>query len=337
MARSIRGHTIKSDSVMLTQPKTLLPFTVLGGFLGAGKTTLLNRLLTETQDTRFAVLVNDFGELNIDEGLVARHDGKTISLSNGCMCCSMADGFLSTLMTVMDRADEFDHVVVEASGVANPRRIMDIATLDPGLMPNGSIVLVDCPQFLSQLEDPLINDAVITQLVEADIIVLNKFALTDAATITRVHRRIDQLNPGCPRVINDGENLQPTLLLGGDHRLDASTAGSTPRFASVVPGPSHDHGDLRFRSVVLRQTEPIHREDFNRWVEALPPSIIRGKGFIALAESPGEAWLWQKVGRSTVLARYSAVEEIALALVLIGTSAMSGYDDPSLTGLFVKT
>jgi len=304
-----------------------LPFTVLGGFLGAGKTTLLNRLLTETQDTRFAVLVNDFGELNIDEGLVARHDGKTISLSNGCMCCSMADGFLSTLMTVMDRADEFDHVVVEASGVANPRRIMDIATLE----------LVDCPQFLSQLEDPLINDAVITQLVEADIIVMNKLALTDAATITRVHRRIDQLNPGCPTVINDGENLQPALLLGGDHRLDASTAGSTPRSASVVPGPSHDHGDSRFRSVVLRQTEPIHREDFNRWVEALPPSIIRGKGFIVLAESPGEAWLWQKVGRSTVLARYPAVEEIALALVLIGTSAMSGYEDPSLTGLFVKT
>ena len=121
---------------MFTRPKTLLPFTVLGGFLGAGKTTLLNRLLTETQDTRFAVLVNDFGELNIDAGLVTRHDGKTISLSNGCMCCSMADGFLSTLSMVMDRANEFDHVVVEASGVANPGRIMDIAKLDPGLLPN---------------------------------------------------------------------------------------------------------------------------------------------------------------------------------------------------------
>ncbi|SVE00396.1 uncharacterized protein METZ01_LOCUS453250, partial [marine metagenome] len=201
--------------MVLTQPRTLLPFTVLGGFLGAGKTTLLNRLLTETEDTRFAVLVNDFGELNIDESLVARHDGKNISLSNGCMCCSMADGFLSTLMTVMDRADEFDHVVVEASGVANPGRIMDIATLDPGLMPNGSIVLVDCPQFLSQLEDPLISDAVITQLVEADIIVMNKLALTDAATMTRVYRSIDELNRGCPTVTNDGGNLQLTLLLGG--------------------------------------------------------------------------------------------------------------------------
>jgi len=249
----------------------------------------------------------------------------------------MADGFLSTLMTVMDRADEFDHVVVEASGVANPRRIMDIATLDPGLMPNGAIVLVDCPQFLSQLEDPLINDAVSAQLVEADIIVMNKLALTDAATITRVHRRIDQLNPGCPTVINDGESLQPTLLLGGHQWLDASTIESTYRSASVVPGPSHDHGGVRFRSEVLRQTEPINRDVFNRWVEALPPSIIRGKGLIVFAESPGEVWLWQKVGRSTGLERHPVVEDVELALVLIGTSAMPGHDDPSLTGLFVKT
>ena len=322
---------------MFTRPKTLLPFTVLGGFLGAGKTTLLNRLLTETQDTRFAVLVNDFGELNIDEGLVARHDGKTISLSNGCMCCSMADGFLSTLMTVMDRADEFDHVVVEASGVANPGRIMDIAKLDPGLVPNGSIVLVDCPQFLSQLKDPLINDAVITQLMEADIIVMNKLALTDAATITGVRRRIGQLNPDCPTVDNVGQNLQPTLLLGGDNWLNTNTTVPTYRPASSVPGQSHDHGDGQFSSVVLRQREPINREVFNRWVDALPSSIVRGKGFLAFAESPGEVWLWQKVGRSTVLEGYPFVEEAELALVLIGTSAMPGHNDSSLTGLFVKT
>ncbi|SVE58058.1 uncharacterized protein METZ01_LOCUS510912, partial [marine metagenome] len=124
-----------------------LPFTVLGGFLGSGKTTLLNRLLNLTTQTRYAVLVNDFGELNIDEHLIAQHDGETIALANGCMCCSMADGFISTLATVMDRADQFDQMVVEASGVSNPRRIMDIAKLDPGLSPNGAIVLVDAPQF----------------------------------------------------------------------------------------------------------------------------------------------------------------------------------------------
>ena len=104
-----------------------LPFTVLGGFLGSGKTTLLNRLLNLTKETRYAVLVNDFGELNIDERLITAHDGETIALANGCMCCSMADGFVSALTAVMERADQFDQMIVEASGVSNPGRIMDIA------------------------------------------------------------------------------------------------------------------------------------------------------------------------------------------------------------------
>ena len=93
-----------------------LPFTVLGGFLGSGKTTLLNRLLNLTKETRYAVLVNDFGELNIDERLIEAHDGETIALANGCMCCSMADGFVSALTAVMERADQFDQMIVEASG-----------------------------------------------------------------------------------------------------------------------------------------------------------------------------------------------------------------------------
>ena len=120
-----------------------------------------------TKETRYAVLVNDFGELNIDEHLVTTHDGETIALANGCMCCSMADGFVSALTTVMERADQFDQMIVEASGVSNPRRIMDIAKLDPGLAPNGTIVLVDAPQFLNQLTDSMIKDAVLTQVKEA--------------------------------------------------------------------------------------------------------------------------------------------------------------------------
>ena len=101
---------------------------------------MLNHLLENAGSTRYAVLINDFGELNIDERLVTRHNGETISLANGCMCCSMAGGFISALSTVMDRAEEFDQLVVEASGVSNPRRIMDIAKLDPGLSPNLSLI-----------------------------------------------------------------------------------------------------------------------------------------------------------------------------------------------------
>ena len=116
--------------------KIPVPFTVIGGFLGAGKTTLLNHVLTQSTGIRCAVLVNDFGDLNIDKSLVSSHDGQTISLTNGCICCNISNDFNQTLISLLKRIDEFDQVVVEASGVSEPDRIMDIARLDPALLPN---------------------------------------------------------------------------------------------------------------------------------------------------------------------------------------------------------
>lgn len=102
---------------------TNIPFTVLGGYLGAGKTTLLNHLLTNTQGLRIAVLVNDFGSVNIDVGLIRSHAGDTINLANGCMCCSIANNFALVMKELGDRRQDFDHIVIEASGVANPGKI----------------------------------------------------------------------------------------------------------------------------------------------------------------------------------------------------------------------
>lgn len=323
---------------MATHPTQPLPFTVLGGFLGAGKTTLLNRLLTETKQTRFAVLVNDFGELNIDERLVTRHDGETIALVNGCMCCSIANGFVSALTTVLDRSGEFDHVVVEASGVSNPRRIIDIATLEPGLTPNGSIVLVDTPQFLSQLDDPLIKEAVITQLKEADIIVINKIGLSNDTTITSVKRTVNTFNPDCPTVTNGRDDFHPDLLFVGDNSFNLSKTSSPKQSGLTELGSSHghQHGDDYFRSYVLRQNCPLDRATFDRWAEALPSSVIRGKGFITFADSPKKHWLWQKVGRSTLLEGDHTTDGAVSAVVLIGTRAMPTIEDPGITGPFSR-
>ena len=313
-----------------------LPFTVLGGFLGSGKTTLLNRLLTETKESRFAVLVNDFGELNIDQRLVVGHDGKTIALANGCMCCSMADGFISALSDVMDSASQFDHMVVEASGVSNPRRIMDIARLDPGLMPNGSIVLVDTPQILLQLKDPLINDAIVTQLAEADVAVINKVGLTDEVTISSVQQRVESFNPDCPTIINDWDDLHPDMLFGSDRCFDLRTKylGEHPYLDGPGSRVVHVHDSDHFRSCVLRQNKAIDRNTFNQWVESLPSSVIRGKGFITLSESPDKSWLWQKVGRSTLLEGNDSTEAMFPAIVLIGTRTMPGIEDPAIMGPF---
>lgn len=123
-----------------------IPFTVIGGFLGAGKTTLLNRLLCGAEGRRFAVLVNDFGALDIDSRLVVAHGGDTVALANGCLCCTIGDSLVTTVLGLLERPERFDHIVVEASGVADPGRIADLAVLEPRLSRDGVIVVVDAAE-----------------------------------------------------------------------------------------------------------------------------------------------------------------------------------------------
>src|SRR5471032_1804518 len=130
-----------------------IPFTVIGGFLGAGKTTLLNRLLAGTAGRKFAVLVNDFGAIDIDGRLIKRHGGDTISLANGCVCCTIGDSLVETVMKLLDGPGRFDHIVVEASGVADPGRIADLGVLDPQLTRDGVVVVIDAVEVRARASD----------------------------------------------------------------------------------------------------------------------------------------------------------------------------------------
>ena len=145
------------------------PFTVIAGFLGAGKTTLVNRILSQTEGTRYAVLVNDFGAINVDAGLIAEHDGQTLALTNGCICCSMADGFVQTMLQLMADPGAFDHVIVEASGVAEPSKIMDFARLDPQLQPDAIVTLVDAETVAERLADARVGEMVAAQIRQSDL------------------------------------------------------------------------------------------------------------------------------------------------------------------------
>ena len=312
-----------------------LPFTVLGGFLGSGKTTLLNRLLNLTKETRYAVLVNDFGELNIDERLITAHDGETIALANGCMCCSMADGFVSALTTVMERADQFDQMIVEASGVSNPGRIMDIAKLDPGLSPNGAIVLVDAPQFLNQLTDSLIRDAVLTQVKEADILLINKANLASQTTVEAVRETLNKHHSDCALLINDQDNFDPRPLFDSMHMASSIAEKDMALFdANTTSDHGHGHTHDQFHSCVLQHSKPLDRHIFESWATALPPSVIRGKGVISFTESPHQQWVWQKVGRTYHLEHSSITSERSSKVVLIGTKGMPTDTDPKIYGPF---
>ena len=148
--------------------------SVLGGFLGAGKTTLLNRILSGNHGVRYAVLVNDFGELAVDGDLVAAHDGETVAFANGCVCCSMGDDLVGAIDRLLDADRPPEQILVEASGVADPRAIADVATLHPGLSRDLVVILADVETVRARHDDVRLRDTIDRQLAAADLLVLNK-------------------------------------------------------------------------------------------------------------------------------------------------------------------
>lgn len=298
---------------MTKLPLVPVPFTVIGGFLGAGKTTLLNRLLTEPAGVRYAILVNDFGELNIDESLVKSHDGQTISLTNGCVCCSIANDFIETVINLVNRIEEFDQVIVEASGVAEPNKIMDIARLDPELTPNGIIVVVDAAEIKNRFDDPYVGSVVQEQLRTAELLIINKTDLVHPNEVLALEAWLTQVAPSVSQLKTVNANIAPALVFGSfQHNLH--------------PLQSHaqaTHEAPPFQSLALQSNLPTARLNFEQWCQSLPASVIRGKGILYFQEDLGKKWIWQKVGRrETFEAQAVAGERPQSKMLLIGTEAM---------------
>lgn len=295
-------------------PATRCPLTVLGGFLGAGKTTLLNRLLTGARG-RYAILVNDFGAINVDAGLVADHDGKTLRLTNGCVCCSLADGFLDTLMRVLAEPEPFDHMVIEASGVGDPGAIAEIALVEPGLILHGVIVLADADRLPDLIADPRLGDTVARQIRAADLLVLNKCDLVDPSALSASREVLASLRPGVP-VVETVEAALPEAILA----LDAALSRDTARSCFPVVEAAHETAFARF---LYRRAGAFDREGLARALTALPPSLLRLKGCLHLGDRPGMQLL-QMVGRRWSLTPLPAQSDGGIELVGIAT----GHPDP---------
>ena len=270
----------------MTPQITPRPFTVVGGFLGAGKTTLVNRILREAAGTRYAVLVNDFGAVNVDAGLIAAHDGQTMALTNGCICCSLSDGYVEAMLRLMADPSSFDHVVVEASGVAEPGRIMDFARLDPLLVPDAVLALADAETVLDRLRDPRIGDVVARQIAQADLLLLNKTDLAGPEARAAATERLRALNPAAPVLPCREAGLPLPVLLG----TGLAAAREAPHGHDFQDGHHHPP----FHTALVRSDAPVGRSAFTAWEAALPGHILRGKGHVTLAAEG--RFLWQRVG-----------------------------------------
>lgn len=153
---------------------TRLPVTIVSGYLGAGKTSLINRLLTEDHGLKLTIIVNDFGAINIDDALISARGNDTLALTNGCVCCTMDADLFSALNTVLDRVPRPDHLVIEASGIADPAAIANAIRAEPELIYGGIVTLVDALNAGALLDDPLVAPQVSQQIAAADLVLVTK-------------------------------------------------------------------------------------------------------------------------------------------------------------------
>ena len=283
-----------------------LPFTVIGGYLGAGKTTLVNRLLVDAHGRRLAVLVNDFGDIAVDAALIEADDGDTISFANGCVCCSLADGFATALGRLRERADRFDHVVVEVSGVGNPRAVAQWGRT-PGFELDGVLVLADATEIPRQLADPYVGETVAAQLAAADLVVLTKLDLVDppAAALARSTIGAHTVAP----------------VAAGPIGLDAVVSAAP---STSVPAPEGDPLHATHDTRTIAVDRPIARVALDTFLADRPDGVVRVKGLVRLV-GDDDPVVVQVVGRRVEITPRSAggvaVRAALVAVALPGTPA----------------
>ena len=284
-----------------------IPLTVIGGFLGTGKTTLLNRLLENTDGRRLAVLVNDFGAINVDAALVASRGVDTMSLQNGCVCCQIGGDLTDALIRVIGTVPPPDAIVIEASGVSDPWRIAQVGLADPALALDGVVVLVDVASVREHAVDPLLADTVRRQLQAADLLVLNQCDRIDDAALAALRVWLDAEVPGTPRHETRFADV-PAALLG------APLAASTHRHCA--PGCAHDHDHAPHHGDVFdtwsSTDDAVYRADALRdLLRAMPEGVLRLKGVVR-TDRLGWAVL-QFAGRHGSLRAWSPTGEVLSA------------------------
>ena len=261
--------------------------TVIGGYLGAGKTTLLNRILRGA-GAGVAVLVNDFGSVSIDEALIESVDGDVVALTSGCICCTVADGFVAALETIRNLPSPPSRLVIEASGVSDPRQVAAYGTI-AGFELDGVIGLVDVESIRRQARDRYVGDLVVAQLAGADILVLNKVDLVDAASLANTRAWVSEQAPDAVLVDAIDADVPLALLLGPSLSSGGSEPLPTGRAGSAV--------DEVLESWTFESPVPLDVGRLDALIRALPDGIVRLKGVVRTSDEPHRRTIVQVVGR----------------------------------------
>lgn len=265
----------------MSETTTKAPVTVLTGFLGAGKTTLLNHILSAEHGRKYAVLVNEFGELGVDGDLVVDADEEVFETNNGCICCTVRGDLIRILGSLLRRRNKFDGIIVETTGLADPAPVAQTFFVDETLREKARldavVTVVDAYNILQTLDE---SHEAVNQIAFADVIVLNKIDLVDAARIEEIKARIRKINASVQiHPISRGDIAMSDILDRGGFDLKRALA-TMPDF---LENNEHSHEE-GVTSMSFSVNEPLDEARFQAWIGAIlqeqGPDILRSKGIL---------------------------------------------------------
>ncbi|WP_445631538.1 CobW family GTP-binding protein [Nostoc sp. DSM 114167] len=341
---------VKPESSAMDTPKQGMPVTIITGFLGSGKTTLLNHILNNQQGLKTAVLVNEFGEIGIDNELIVSTGENMVELNNGCICCTINNDLVDAVYKVLERQENLDYLVVETTGLADPlpvaltflgTELRDLTRLD------SIITVVDAANYSLDLFN---SEAAYSQIAYGDVIVLNKADLVDEATLNQLERKINEVKEGA-RIIRATRSQVPLPLIlsvglfesdkyfdtvvdehdhhdrhDHDHDHDHSTCGHDHH--DHDHDHDHDHHGHHhhshhlendgFTSISFQSDKPFSIRKFQYFLDnQLPSNIFRAKGIMWFDESP-KRHIFHLCGKRFTLDDDEWKGQLKNQLVLIG-------------------
>ncbi|GJD78351.1 cobalamin biosynthesis protein CobW [Methylobacterium gregans] len=265
-----------------------IPVTVLTGYLGAGKTTLLNRILTENHGRRYAVIVNEFGEIGIDNDLVVGADEEVFEMNNGCVCCTVRGDLIRIMDGLVKRRGKFDAIIVETTGLADPAPVAQTFFVDQDVGEaarlDAVVTVADAKWLTARLKDA---PEARNQIAFADVILLNKSDLVTPADLDRVEGEIRVINPFA-KIHRTKDCAVPLDAVLERNAFDLGRIlDLEPEF---LEGGHHHHHDSEIQSVSARIDGPVNPETFMPWISTLTqvqgPDILRCKGIVAFPDEP---------------------------------------------------
>jgi G3E family GTPase len=348
-------NTTSNPVSELDLPKRGMPVTIITGFLGSGKTTLLNQILKNKQDLKVAVLVNEFGDINIDSQLLVSLDQDMVELSNGCICCTINDGLVDAVYRILERQEKIDYLVIETTGIADPLPIIltfvgtelrDLTRLDSVL------TLVDTSTFTPEHFD---SEAALKQVAFADIVLLNKTDLTPPEKIEELESYIRTVKVGARMLRSQYGEVPLPLILDVALTDAAAYQEDDSEEQNSEHHEHHDHHDHEhehhhhehhhhhsehlqndgFVSVSFESVRPFAVKKFETFLtEKVSTSVFRAKGILWFAESEARH-VFQLSGPRYNLNQEDWLEPPKTQLVLIGRNLDTAKLKAELTACLV--